>query len=749
MKTIDFDAVNRSLMHGYDAHVSKWLPGGKREGHEYKALNPTRSDSHIGSFSINLNTGAWADFATGDKGSDPVSLYAYLFTRGDQGKAAKELAEELRIDAAKDNPVRKESPWELIQPAPHDAQDPPKAHIRRGRPEAVWVYRDAAGRVNGYVYRFKTSDGGKEIIPLTWGRNRHTGQEEWRWISFPNPRPLYGLEKLTANPDKPVLVVEGEKCADIATPELPDYVVVTWPGGSKAASKADWRPLAGRKVVIWPDCDAQIDQAGKLLAEERQPGLMAAAAIAAKLAELDCDVRIMTIPKPREKPSGWDVADAVGEGLKGESLRQYIEANLGKPGAQSREQDADDAWRRKLFRKDGKLIDCRENIYLILKHHPVWRGVLWVDEFSIRLVKRKPAPWDGRHADREPEWDHNDDLSLGLWLAQNERLIVRSAENLSAAVGWAAAENKWHPVRNYFEHLVWDGEKRLDGWLAKYVGVAASDYVRAVSRMFMIGMVARIFQPGCIMRTMPILEGKQYQGKSTVLRILGGKWFGDSPIDLNNKDAYQLIQGKMLYEIAELDAFNKAETTRIKSFISSPVDRFRAPYERAPRDWPRQTVFVGTTNQSQYFKDQTGNSRYWPIPVAESIDIEGLARDRDQLFAEAVHRYKLGERWHPTREEHLSMFEPEQSSREIEEVWEGLIRNWLEETKRQSVTAIQILTDCLEVEAAKIDGMRSMSMRIGIIMHRLGWSRKREGSGLRGYFYVKGAGGEGERHVPF
>lgn len=756
---VDFEAINRRLMQALDHHVARWLPDGKRDGHEYRALNPTRGDRNIGSFSINLNTGTWADFATDDKGSDPVSLYAYLFTGNDQGRAAKELAAELGMSSGKTEEQSENrsdgrgSLWIPTLPSAGHAVDPPVAHVRRGRPEAVWTYRNEDGTIIGYVCRFRTSDGGKEILPLTWCRNILTGQCEWRWMAQAKPRPLYGLDVLAKKRESTVLIVEGEKCAEAGRIELPEFAVITWPGGSRATAKADWKPLAGRRIIIWPDCDAQLDREGNLLPESRQPGMMAAERVASILTAMDCDVRFVKIPKPGEKPSGWDIADAIAEGMKGESLHEHIMANLGKrnvlPAAGPGE---DDSWRRKLFRREGRLIDCRENIYLILKHHPVWRNVLWIDEFSIRLVKRKPAPWDKvERFGEEVEWDHNDDFNLGLWLAQNERLIVRSADNLAAAAGWAASEHKWHPVRQYFEGLEWDRVERLDGWLSSFVGVRDSEYVRAVSRMFMIGMVARICKPGCIMRTMPIFEGKQYQGKSSVLRILGGKWFGDSPIDLNNKDSFQLIQGKMLYEIAELDAFNKAETTRIKSFISSPVDRFRAPYERAPRDWPRQTVFVGTTNQSQYFKDQTGNSRYWPIQVDDAIDIDGLMSTRDQLFAEAVHRFKAGERWHPTRKEHLDMFEPEQHSREIEELWEGLIGKWLDHQKKDRVTATEILLDCLQVEVAKIDGMRSMSMRIGIVMHRLGWMRKREGGKSRGYYYVKAVTPDKEekRHVPF
>jgi predicted P-loop ATPase len=396
-----------------------------------------------------------------------------------------------------------------------------------------------------------------------------------------------------------------------------------------------------------------------------------------------------------------------------------------------------------LLRKDDKLIDCRENVYLMLKHHPAFAGVVWVDDFARRLVKRMPAPWDDPRAFRPGmDWDENEHLRLVLWLAQQERLLVRSAENLSASVAWAGTENRWHPVQAYLDGLVWDGISRVDQWLTDFLGVRLSPYSAKAGRFFLIGMIARVFEPGCAMRAMPILEGEQFRGKSTAVRILGGEWFGDTPIDLNNKDAYQLIQGRWLYEIAELDSFNRAETTRIKSFISSPEDRFRAPYDRAPRDWKRQVVFVGTTNQDEYFKDQTGNTRYWPLRVEEMerINLDGLRIARDQLFAEALTLYRAQERWHPTRDEQQALFEPEQAAREIVDPWQGLIYDYLKRSTFMRVTTTEILEDLMKVERGKIDGTRQMATRVGIAMKRLGWHKKRETNVSRGYYYARPEG---------
>jgi putative DNA primase/helicase len=554
--------------------------------------------------------------------------------------------------------------------------------------------------------------------------------------------------------------------------------------------KVDWTPLAGRKVILWADADAKrvpltkaekdalstpeaiIEaQANKpFLPEDGQPGVKTMALAAELLHVQGCKLWSVKIPAPGEKADGWDIADAIEEGLAGEALAAFIRGNISllavaKVGGEALQPDSDGgispsfpsgagggdddngpSWRALLMRKDDRLIDCRENVYLMLKHHPAWVGVLWADEFARKIVKRKPAPWDNRHGFVSGEqWGEDDDLRLGLWFAQHERLLVRSPDVLAASVGWAARESRCHPVREYLDSLSWDGRERTSDWLSDYLGVKKTAYTTLAGRLFLIGMVARIYKPGCQMRSMPILEGVQFRRKSTALRILGGQWFGDTPLDLNNKDAYQLIQGRWLYEVAELDAFSRAESTRIKAFISSQEDRFRAPYDRAPREWPRHTVFFGTTNQDEYFKDQTGNTRYWPLRAEESdhINLDGLHGARDQLFAEAVEMFRRGDRWHPTREEQRDLFEPEQAEREIADPWQAMIAKWLRGTPNDRVKVTDILTDCLKIEAGKIDSSRQMSTRIGIAMKRLGWHKKRETGGDREYYYLRPDGGRG------
>lgn len=150
-------------------------------------------------------------------------------------------------------------------PVPADAPPVDFRHGRLGEPSKVWTYRDANGAIIGYVARFETTKRdktpGKEYVP------RHFTTKGWKWVSAPQPRPLYGLDELAKRPTASVMVVEGEKACDAARPMFPDFVCVTWPGGSGAADKADWKALDGRKVVIWPDNDAPGRKAALVIAE--------------------------------------------------------------------------------------------------------------------------------------------------------------------------------------------------------------------------------------------------------------------------------------------------------------------------------------------------------------------------------------------------------------------------------------------------------------------------------------------------
>lgn len=345
MNKLDFKTVADAALNAADNLLAEWLPGGRYRGHEYFSLNPTRADKHLGSFSVNTHSGAWADHATGDAGGDLVALYAYLFTSGKQGDALRAVADRLRIggfeavarvewDGSNAAPEKKKKTnWVPIAPCEEKmlanlSGQSTYHYARAGRQEGMRaVYRDAQGQPLCVVQRFIDADGKKSDLPFTFCKDAD-GKRDSMWCNrrVNDPQPLFGLDMLAAAPDLPVLVVEGEKCKMVAAASelLRGWVVISWLGGCNGWKKADWLPLAGRDVVLWPDCDSQRqklskkDEAAGLAAEDmpmlsrlEQPGMKAMLGIAEKLADMGCRVRLVNTPEPCVWPEGYDIADAL------------------------------------------------------------------------------------------------------------------------------------------------------------------------------------------------------------------------------------------------------------------------------------------------------------------------------------------------------------------------------------------------------------------------------------------------------
>lgn len=192
-----------------------------------------------------------------------------------------------------------------------------------------------------------------------------------------------------------------------------------------------------------------------------------------------------------------------------------------------------------------------------------------------------------------------------------------------------------------------------------------------------MAICARVLTPGCKFDYMVIFEGAQGVGKSTLARLLGGEYFADTGLVLGDKDSYQNLQGVLVYEWGELDSLTKSEVTKVKQFISSMKDRFRASFDRRAKDYPRQVVFIGTTNEDHYLVDPTGNRRMWPVRVTRAVDLDWFRANRAQLFAEALQYVEAGERFHPTLKEQRDLFEPQQQQRQIENAIQAAVMRYL------------------------------------------------------------------------
>lgn len=238
----------------------------------------------------------------------------------------------------------------------------------------------------------------------------------------------------------------------------------------------------------------------------------------------------------------------------------------------------------------------------------------------------------------------DDDLLHGIRAAiTREYDFEPSLTQASEALSALALLNQWHPIREYLDGLQWDGVDRISTFFTRYCGTELTPYSSEVAKLLLRACVARVTQPGIKYDTMVILEGRQGCGKSSLVSILGGEWALEglpNKSDLNNKDVIQQIQGHWIIEVEELAVMRKSDVDSMKAFLTRTTDKARFAYAREAKEYPRQCVFIGTTNDDEYLLDSTGNRRFLPIEV-EHIDLPGLIEDRNQIWAQASHQWKM------------------------------------------------------------------------------------------------------------
>lgn len=313
------------------------------------------------------------------------------------------------------------------------------------------------------------------------------------------------------------------------------------------------------------------------------------------------------------------------------------------------------------------------------------------------------------------------DVDVGIVQEKLQHLgLKRVAKDVvHQAVDMRAHECRFHPVRDFLTSLEWDQTPRLAGLFPTYFGTPDAEYPKAIGSMFVISMVARIFEPGCKADHLPVVEGPQGIMKSTACRVLGGEWFSDGlPEVTAGKDVSQHLRGKWLIEVSEMHAMGRVETAQLKAFITRTTERYRPSYGRKEVIEPRQCVFIGATNRDTYLRDETGGRRFWPIK-AERIDIEALERDRDQLFAEAVHLYRAGTHWWPDKDFERQHIMPEQAARYEADVWEDAIATYLDD--KSKVTVSDVGRDALHMEMPRI--ATADQRRITATLEQLEWKR--------------------------
>lgn len=338
----------------------------------------------------------------------------------------------------------------------------------------------------------------------------------------------------------------------------------------------------------------------------------------------------------------------------------------------------------------GNYLPTVHNVKTVLSHDALLKGKIRKNEFTRRYRVFGEMPWDKRKEERD--WMDVDDAGLRYYLEKGYQIKGKAV----IEDGWTlvATENRYHPVRDYLEGLVWDGIPRVEKLFIDYMGAEDSEYTKRVTRMSLIASVARIFIPGVKYDNVPVLVGPQGCGKSTMLKKLGVNWFSDTLTTMQGKEAYEQIQGFWIIEIGELAAMRKYEMETVKLFTSKCEDSYRAAYGHHVETYRRQCVFFGTTNTHDFLKDMTGNRRFWPIDAEPDKAVKSVwalgEEEVNQIWAEAVHMFKAGGTFYIESEELKRMAEAVQESHMEENPLTGDILEFLEKPIPKSWDSMDI-----------------------------------------------------------
>jgi putative DNA primase/helicase len=314
---------------------------------------------------------------------------------------------------------------------------------------------------------------------------------------------------------------------------------------------------------------------------------------------------------------------------------------------------ADDSWLKDLeVDKYGKYHKTTNNINLILANDPLLKGRFRYNLFTKRELVVGQLPW--RKVTKDTRYVMGVDM-IGIRTYMETVYGIYHAQKVNDCLNHYIYKNAFHPVRDYLSRLVWDGTERIDTVMIDYLGAEDTPYTRTVTRKTLIAAVARIMDPGCKFDYVLTLVGPQGVGKSTIIKKLGKEWYCENLTTVQGKDAAELLQGVWLMEMGELAGLKKAEVEVIKNFISRQEDSFRAAYAEKKETHPRQCIFIGTTNNREFLRDQTGNRRFWPVEISINEPEFSVHEDLqgwiiDQLWAEAVEAYKKGEKLYLDKE---------------------------------------------------------------------------------------------------
>jgi len=410
------------------------------------------------------------------------------------------------------------------------------------------------------------------------------------------------------------------------------------------------------------------------------------------------------IPAPAAAAGDFDLTDLLGDTPSPTSTE-----------AENRD-EIDPNWVQKLHRgEEGDLKATLPNIALIVDNDPRFRGIVSFNEFTQEIVLRgtsrrakkkresahDPANLDGKLWDVKDwlngdNWTDSHDIAIRSIIESKTQMkgygIKVSDRDLRGGVDISAQKRSFHPVRELLESAIWDSRPRAETMFIDYLGADDTPYHRQAALMTLVGAVARIYRPGHKFDFVPILEGVQGKGKSTFIRVLGLHWMNELAGDIGDpKQMVEVMLGTWVLEIGELSSMHRAEVNDLKAFVSRTHDKVRLAWEKRAREFPRQCIFIGSTNDREYLKDQTGGRRFWPIVCKIDGEIDNALFEQNvmQIWAEAVHIYKRMRAEHKGRELPLYLTEEAalqavamQESRRVEtveEIMAGKIGAWLDQ----------------------------------------------------------------------
>lgn len=674
MSNIDVKALKRAV--SIESVLDLWGIAVKKDGATRMVSCCPFHDDKTPSFAIDPVQQLWKCHGPCDVGGDVIALVQKHESVGFLD-AAKWLAHQFHFD---------------IGDAP--AATKPSAERKK---VAEYIYTDDAGV---QLYRIERWEPGKN------NRNKDFVQKLADGTPKKSERQvLYKLPAIKATPPhESIFIVEGEKCAEaLASIGL---VATTCAGGTGA-----WRtwtaelaaPLAGKKCVVIPDND----EGGLKLARHIVAVLQGAGA---------SEVRWLELPLKKQAD---DVVDWLAGGGTREQLLEL--AARATPAAD------DVAWRSMLMRTDrGEIRPTVGNALSILENDDAFRGTFWFHERELAVYADRGLPWDKPKLDK-PRLITDDDPVFGAQWCEQEMKAPISAEAFGKALWALARRNRRDPLVEYLRALKWDGAKRAETWLIRHAKAPDTRYVRAVSKAWLVSACARAFTPGCKVDHVLVLEGKQGLKKSSMLAALAGLGgFADNIPDVDSKDTALILGRTWILELAELESMRKSEVTQMNAFVTRTHDVFRPPYDRTTIVAPRRCVFAATTNDDTYLRDPTGARRWWPVACGK-ITFDELVRERDQLWAEAVHAFKAGEPWWFTDTDLVDLAKLETDQREQLDPWEDILSSRLDGT----ILPVSV-AECLgHVAVEKSRQGEAEAKRVGKVMRRLGWYRRQTRVGAR------------------